>query len=89
MYIRPDGIIVKKKVQVHIRTESSGCSPDALCVLPITFLLSSNENELPALFPRWQVKVPRCRWQFFKGTRIIKRASVNENTEVLPGVPED
>jgi hypothetical protein len=54
-----------------------------------TFILSLNENELPALFPRRQVKVPRCWWQFFKGTRIIKRASVNENTEVLPGVPED
>jgi len=34
------------------------------------------------------MEMPRCRWQFFKGTRIIKRASVNENTESAASAPE-
>jgi len=60
--------------------------PDALYCSVIFLLLSSNENELQLL--EIQMLVPRCWWQFFKATRIIKRASVNENTGVLPGDPD-
>ena len=46
------------------------------------------ERATSVRLPDGRLPVPRCWWQLFKGTRIIKRASINENTECAASAPD-